>query len=100
MGQTPIKPMETWLPTVFEAMQQCDSVAGTRKRTGSDARRGVDSFTRLLSDALVEFACEEVKAGPRMLGWCRPGFGEPPLSRFRAQQAAEGKNATAQRTWK
>lgn len=60
----------------------------------------VDSFTRLLAESMLEIAGEQVKEkGPRILGWRRPGFGEPPMSRFREKQVEEGKAATQQQTW-
>eukprot|EP00931_Biecheleriopsis_adriatica_P064778 TRINITY_DN3947_c0_g2_i2.p1 TRINITY_DN3947_c0_g2~~TRINITY_DN3947_c0_g2_i2.p1 ORF type:complete len:3759 (-),score=912.49 TRINITY_DN3947_c0_g2_i2:186-11462(-) len=62
--------------------------------------RDVESFTRLLGEALLEIASEEVKElGPRILGWRRPGFGEPPLARFREKQVAEGRATSQQQTW-
>eukprot|EP00930_Biecheleria_cincta_P023500 TRINITY_DN16977_c0_g3_i1.p1 TRINITY_DN16977_c0_g3~~TRINITY_DN16977_c0_g3_i1.p1 ORF type:complete len:2833 (-),score=587.86 TRINITY_DN16977_c0_g3_i1:160-8370(-) len=69
--------------------------------TAASTRDGdVDSFTHLLAEAMLEIAGEQVKEkGPRILGWRRPGFGEPPMSRFREKQIAEGKAAPQQQTW-
>jgi len=63
--------------------------------------RDVESFTRLLGEALFEVAGEEVQEpqGPRVLGWRRPGFGESPMARFQEKQVQEGKAASQQMTW-
>jgi hypothetical protein len=125
--QMPVADLSSWLPSIIEVMRARESAA---KTTDSELEVGegvpraaeaslaedplspsaasrrasrehdMESWTRLLADALVEIAGEEVKAEPRVLGWRRPGYGEPPLSRFRAQQAAEGKAARPQQTWK
>jgi len=99
--EAPICPVYSWLPAAVEAMQRREgTVVGAELAAKPGSReRDVVSFARLLGDALVEIASEEVKEKPRMLGWCRPGFGEPPLSRYHAQQAREGQVATPQQTW-
>jgi hypothetical protein len=91
-------------PRAAEASQSETPVSPTRRRgaLSEDASREQDvaSWTRLLAEALIEIAGEEVKAEPRVLGWRRPGYGESPLSRFKAQQVAEGRAARPQQTWR
>jgi len=124
--QMPVTSLSAWLPSVLEVMRtrECVTKSTDSMEVGEGVPRAaeaslaedpishsatsrqatrehdVESWTRLLADALVEIAGEEVKAEPRVLGWRRPGYGEPPLSRFRAQQVAEGKAARPQQTWK
>jgi hypothetical protein len=118
-----LPPIESWLPGVLESMGQSagglntmdaadGSVSGefggsasssqlagdrAREQEGDErlAERCSGSFARLLADALVEIAQKEEKTGPRMLGWRRQSFGEPPLSRF---DRDEGKT-TVKQTW-
>jgi len=94
---TPLDPVDTWLPNVLEVMWRREGVTSDEGPGGRE--HDVASFTRLLGDALVEIASEEAKAGPRMRGWRRPGFGEAPLARFQAKQAEEGQSAASQQTW-
>merc|ERR1719230_1557855 len=80
-----------------------DDAATTANKANADNNK-MESWTKLLAEAFVEIAAEEVKAGPRLLGWRRPGFGEPPLSRFHASQAMSKRLATPQseqkQTWR
>jgi hypothetical protein len=118
-GVKPIKAVEvrlaegTGVPRAAEASLSEERPNATSRRTSDKSRAGdslqqpdkgqerdMASWTQLLADALVEIAGEEVKAEPRVLGWRRPGYGEAPLARFRAQQVAEGKAARPQQTWK
>jgi len=93
----PLKPVETWLPSVLPVMQ---SEGNLPVATPSGLGRDVVSFAHLLADTLVEVACEEVKLGPRISGWRRPGFGEPPLSRYWAKEAADVHMTSSQQNWR
>jgi len=100
---TPLQPVETWLPSVLHIMQRREgstSEAGLPGAKPSGRERDVISFARLLADTLVEVACEEVKLGPRSLGWRRPGFGEPPLSRYWAKEASNVHMTSSQQNWR
>lgn len=101
----PVKPVDSWFPAVLDLMHQHGDFAALApsdlrsSEPGCNARsdpkqRELLSWARLLADALVEVVAEEVVPGPRVLGWRRPGFGTPPLARFRAQQAAAGLKQT------
>eukprot|EP00928_Gymnodinium_smaydae_P056961 TRINITY_DN4023_c0_g1_i5.p1 TRINITY_DN4023_c0_g1~~TRINITY_DN4023_c0_g1_i5.p1 ORF type:complete len:2876 (-),score=422.32 TRINITY_DN4023_c0_g1_i5:253-8880(-) len=79
----PLPPLDEWKPKVVEAM-----LTRFGETDDSESERAVASRTRLLVDAAVEIAMEEVKPKPRLLGWNRPGFGEHPLSKFQEQQGA------------
>jgi len=110
--ETPLRPPSQWLPAVVQGMREREGLPAAAQEApehddpdSSAAQRdnirerGTKSFAQLLADALVEIAEEEVKkAEPRGIGWRRRGLGEAPLSRFRAQQAAEGR-APLPKTW-
>ncbi|CAE7463631.1 unnamed protein product [Symbiodinium natans] len=112
----PLPDVEEWLPAVLEVMKTRHRATRgeDRPKAGPPSRpkeeediepsleetevQNVESFTRLLADAFLETANEEVKEqGPRIMGWRRPCFGEAPLSRFRAKQ--EGTTPSQQQTW-
>merc|ERR1712079_877635 len=100
---TPLKPVDTWLPSVLRAMQRREGTTSEGNlpiAKPSGRERDVLSFARLLADTLVEVACEDVKLGPRTLGWRRPGFGEPPLSRCWAKEAADVHMPSSQQNWR
>jgi len=69
--------------------------------TKPNGREGeIVSFAHLLADTLVEVACEDVKLGPRTTGWRRLDFGEPPLSRYWAKEAADVHMTASQQNWR
>jgi hypothetical protein len=87
------------LPAAAREAPEHDDLDSPATRRDNIRERGIQSYAQLLADALVEIAEEEVKkAEPRGIGWRRRGLGEPPLSRFNAQQAAEGR-APLPKTW-
>lgn len=95
----PLQPTSMWMPTLLESMQLRE-LRGQEKQITEGAVTDVshiESFSRLLADALVEFAGEEVKPGPRVLGWRRPGFGEPPLARFKQKEDSDA--VSSKMTW-
>lgn len=112
--ETPLRPASQWLPAVVQGMREReglpaeeapeapehdDDLDSSAAQRDSIRGRGIQSFAQLLADALVEIAEEEVKnVEPRGIGWRRRGLGEPPLSRFNAQQAAEGREPLP-KTW-
>lgn len=99
----PVPPVEEWLPSVKEIMRSKAAHEETEESESpedSDRAAAIEGFTRLLADALLEIASEEVKEqGPRVMGWRRPCFGEAPLSRFREKQAQEGLTSSQKQTW-
>jgi len=98
----PVPPVEEWLPSVKEIMRSKAAHEDAEEESPEDSDRAaaIEGFTRLLADALLEIASEEVKEqGPRVMGWRRPCFGEAPLSRFREKQAQEGLTSSQKQTW-
>ena len=99
-----IPPAEEWLPAVIELMKSKTVAVPTENEEPDEAEEGaraaIEGFTRLMADALLEIATEEVKEqGPRVMGWRRPCFGEAPLARFREKQAQEGQTSSQKQTW-
>jgi len=103
---TPLPPVDTWLPAVMENIrQQCKDTAAealAAQASSPSSRRTWgcgDAWGKLLADTLIEVAnvsYEEVISEPRLLGWRRPGFGQPPLSKFQDRNASRLEQA---RTW-
>jgi len=99
-----IPPVEEWFPAVIELMKSKTVAVPTENEEPDEAEEGaraaIEGFTRLMADALLEIATEEVKEqGPRVMGWRRPCFGEAPLARFREKQAQEGQTSSQKQTW-
>mmetsp|Transcript_72492 Transcript_72492/g.172822 ORF Transcript_72492/g.172822 Transcript_72492/m.172822 type:complete len:842 (-) Transcript_72492:159-2684(-) len=71
--------------------------------TGPNPRVPVERCLHLLADAILEVAAEQQQppVEPRRLGWQRPAFGEPPLTRFREieRKRKEGEPQLSGKTW-
>eukprot|EP00929_Paragymnodinium_shiwhaense_P036835 TRINITY_DN19700_c0_g1_i1.p1 TRINITY_DN19700_c0_g1~~TRINITY_DN19700_c0_g1_i1.p1 ORF type:complete len:3394 (+),score=752.34 TRINITY_DN19700_c0_g1_i1:173-10354(+) len=121
-----LPPLEEWLPAVLEAIgpqrgSQVDapdtsldteelpdasmsgggamSPAAASLESGGRSERGLLSWVRLLADAFVEVLGEQAKPAPQLRkGWRRPGFGEPPLSRFQ-EMLPEKAGVSKKKTW-
>jgi hypothetical protein len=88
--------IDSWLPEVADAMRHKWEGAPLSCGTWNDdsvndassggSERIARSWVRLMADTLVETADKRSTTEPKLLGWRRPGFGEPPLSRFNEQR--------------
>merc|ERR1712125_253705 len=77
-------------PSFLRAGGAVSPAAASLESTARD--RVTLSWVRLLADAFLEAVNEQVKPVPQTRkGWRRPGFGEPPLSRFQTGMPVEEK---------